>query len=161
MQSLKDQLASSTQEHAQDTALLRILVEDSDQTATLLLAKLRMNHNEGTTFKTLRRGSDAFPLQIPALIDGQSLQYAYDASEPLSASSSTSSNQFQCNSQMLPSTMAESHDSNANFSLSLPECRLRRSTVDFADYPSLKYSQHMDGAGNTPMEAQAHGWLAH
>nr|OQO21019.1 hypothetical protein B0A51_11854 [Rachicladosporium sp. CCFEE 5018] len=156
MQSLEDQLETSTQDHARDAALLRILIEDSDQAATQLLAKLRLNHNEGTAFKNARRGSDPFPLQIPTLPDRQPVQYAYSASGGHSASSSVSSSQYQQFSQMDASTTAVSLDLSAYLPSSLPHERFAHSLTDMQEDLSEEYSHHMDSADIMPMQQQTH-----
>ncbi|KAK6442075.1 hypothetical protein LTR95_001694 [Oleoguttula sp. CCFEE 5521] len=158
MQSLKDQLESRTQDHARDAALLRILVEDSDQAATQLLAKLRLNHNEGTAFKNARRGSDPFPLQKPTLPDGRPVQYAYSASGGHSASSSVSSSHFQHLGQMAASTTAVSFDMSAYLSSSLPHDRFGGSLTDTPEDLTGEYSHLMEDTDMTSMTQQTHVW---
>ncbi|OQN97983.1 hypothetical protein B0A48_16288 [Cryoendolithus antarcticus] len=153
MQSLKDQLESRTQEHARVAALPRILVEDSDHAATQLLAKLRLNHNEGTA---MRRGSDPFALQISTMSDAQPIHYAYSASDTHSASSSMSSSHFQHLSQNASSTTADSYDLSTFLSSSLPHAM-----SDAPEYSPQEYAHRRDSSSNTPMQQQALGWLAH
>ncbi|OQO13731.1 hypothetical protein B0A48_01961 [Cryoendolithus antarcticus] len=158
MQSLKDQLETCTQDHARDAALLRILVEDSDQAATQLLAKLRLNHNEGTEFNNARRGSNPSSLQIPKLPDRQPVQYAYSASGGHSASSSVFSSQYQQLSQLDASTTAVSFDLSAYLPSSLPHERFAHSLTDMPEELAEEYSHHMDDTDITPMQQQTHVW---
>ncbi|OQN95061.1 hypothetical protein B0A48_18844 [Cryoendolithus antarcticus] len=145
MQSLKDQLDARTQQHARDAALLRILVEGSEQAATQLLAKMRKDHSIGIAFYSLRRGSDPLPQLYSS--SGLPSYYSYSASDNKSSPSSVISSQSQRYDLIAPLPVLASPDMGMHMSMSQPVL----ATTD--------YSQLIDGLERGSSVQQMQGRL--